>query len=116
MKHIKTYNANNIENKRKYLIKIYNNFLKQIEKQIVTENLSVRDTEALVKKYQESLLPKAKKPKSDSFEIDEEQKKTFAHYFGAKVDIKSAGNGKGKITIPFHSEEDFERILKLIKG
>jgi ParB family chromosome partitioning protein len=82
---------------------------------IVTENLSVRDTEALVKKHQESLLPKAKKPKADSFQIDEEQKKTFAHYFGAKVDIKSAGNGKGKITIPFHSEEDFERILKLIK-
>jgi sensor histidine kinase regulating citrate/malate metabolism len=25
-------------------------------------------------------------------------------------------NGKGKITIPFHSEEDFNRILKLIKG
>ncbi len=82
---------------------------------IVTENLSVRDTEALVKKYKESLLPKAKKTKTDSFQIDEDQKKTFAHYFGTKVDIKSAGNGKGKITIPFHSEEDFERILKLIK-
>ena len=83
---------------------------------IVTENLSVRDTEALVKKYQESLLPKTKKAKTESFQIDEEQKKFFATYFGAKVDIKSAGNGKGKITIPFHSEEDFERILKLIKG
>ena len=82
---------------------------------IVTENLSVRDTEALVKKYQESLLPKTKKAKTESFQIDEEQKKFFATYFGAKVDIKSAGNGKGKITIPFHSEEDFERILKLIK-
>ena len=83
---------------------------------IVTENLSVRDTEALVKKYQESLLPKTKKAKTESFQIDEEQKKFFATYFGTKVDIKSAGNGKGKITIPFHSEEDFERILKLIKG
>lgn len=83
---------------------------------IVTENLSVRDTEALVKKYQESLLPKAKKAKTESFQVDEEQKKFFATYFGTKVDIKSAGNGKGKITIPFHSEEDFERILKLIKG
>ena len=29
---------------------------------------------------------------------------------------KLAGNGKGKITIPFHSEEDFNRIVKLIKG
>ena len=83
---------------------------------IVTENLSVRDTEALVKKYQESLLPKTKKAKTESFQIDEEQKKFFANYFGTKVDIKTAGNGKGKITIPFHSEEDFERILKLIKG
>lgn len=83
---------------------------------IVTENLSVRDTEALVKKYQESLLPKTKKAKTESFQINEEQKKFFATYFGTKVDIKSAGNGKGKITIPFHSEEDFERILKLIKG
>ena len=37
-------------------------------------------------------------------------------YFGTKVDVKVAGNGKGKITIPFHSEEDFNRIIKLIKG
>ena len=29
--------------------------------------------------------------------------------------LNVAGNGKGKITIPFHSEEDFKRILKLIK-
>jgi ParB family chromosome partitioning protein len=28
--------------------------------------------------------------------------------------VKVAGNGKGKITIPFHSEEDFNRIIKLI--
>ena len=30
--------------------------------------------------------------------------------------VKVAGNGKGKITIPFHSEEDFNRILKLINS
>ena len=35
---------------------------------------------------------------------------------GSKIDVKVAGNGKGKITIPFHSEEDFNRIIKLIKG
>ena len=45
-----------------------------------------------------------------------EQKDAFNTYFGAKVDVKIAGNGKGKITIPFHSEEDFNRIIKLIKG
>lgn len=83
---------------------------------VVTENLSVRETEALVKKYQESLKPKAAKPKSSSFEIEETEKKAFTNFFGAKVDVKVAGNGKGKITIPFHSEEDFNRILKLINN
>ena len=92
-----------------------NDIQSDIYHKIITENLSVRDTEALVKKHQESLLPKTKKTKSDSFQVKEEQKKTFADYFGAKVDIKATGSGKGKITIPFHSEEDFERILKLIK-
>ena len=84
---------------------------------VVTQNLSVRDTEALVKKYQEGLKPKTGKPISTkSFEIPTEQKKTFADFFGAKVDVNVAANGKGKISIPFHSEEDFNRIMKLINN
>lgn len=84
---------------------------------VVTQNLSVRETEALVKNYQDSLKPKAAKPaKGNSFDVKEEEKKAFANYFGTKVDVKVAGNGKGKITIPFHSEEDFNRILKLINS
>ena len=58
----------------------------------------------------------ATKAKSASFEIDESQKKAFSNYFGNKVDVKVAGNGKGKITIPFQSEEDLKRIIELIKG
>lgn len=88
-----------------------------IYQKIVSQNLSVRDTEALVKNYHESLKPKAAtKAKSASFEIDESQKKAFSNYFGNKVDVKVAGNGKGKITIPFQSEEDLKRIIELIKG
>ena len=84
---------------------------------VVTQNLSVRETEALVKNYQDSLKPKTAKPtKGISFDVKEEEKKAFANYFGTKVDVKVAGNGKGKITIPFHSEEDFNRILKLINS
>ena len=87
-----------------------------IYQKIVSQNLSVRDTETLVKNYQESLKPKTiSTAKSDSFEIAETQKNTFNTYFGTKVDVKVAGNGKGKITIPFHSQEDFNRIIKLIK-
>ena len=88
-----------------------------IYQKIVSQNLSVRDTEALVKSYQDSLKPKlATKAKSASFEVAPSEKNKFTDYFGTKVDIKVAGNGKGKITIPFHSEEDFNRIVKLIKG
>jgi len=88
-----------------------------IYQKIVSQNLSVRDTESLVKNYQESLKPAPPKPaKGTAFDIDESEKKAIGSYFGTKVDVKVAGNGKGKITIPFHSEEDFNRIIKLIKG
>ena len=84
---------------------------------IVSQNLSVRETETLVKNYQESLKPKAiSKVKPSTFVVNDDEKKSFTNYFGAKVDVKVAGNGKGKITIPFHSEEDFNRIMKLIKS
>ena len=82
---------------------------------IVMENLSVRETEALVKNHQDSLKPApAKSKKTNNFSIDESQKKDIAAFFGAKIDVKVAGNGKGKITIPFHSEEDLNRIINLL--
>jgi ParB family chromosome partitioning protein len=85
---------------------------------IVSQNLSVRETEALVKKYQDSLKPSPAKgsSKDKSFKVEDEQKKTITDFFGAKVDVKVDEKGKGKITIPFHSEEDFNRIIKLIQG
>ena len=84
---------------------------------IVMENLSVRETEALVKSYQESLKPSAPKAKKTTgFSIDESQTKAITNFFGTKIDVKVAGNGKGKITIPFHSEEDLNRIIKLLKN
>jgi ParB family chromosome partitioning protein len=88
-----------------------------IYQKIVSQNLSVRDTEALVKNYQDSLKPKnAVSHKASNFEIEENDKNIFNSYFGNKVDVKVAANGKGKITIPFKSSEDFKRILELIKG
>ncbi|KVV15971.1 ParB/RepB/Spo0J family partition protein [Flavobacterium sp. TMP13] len=89
-----------------------------IYQKIVSQNLSVRETETLVKNYQEGLKPKAegKTKPAASFVVKETQKNTFNDYFGTKVDIKVAGSGKGKITIPFQSEEDFSRLMKLING
>lgn len=88
-----------------------------IYQKILSDNLSVRETESLVKNYQESLKPKPlSKAKTATFEVEDAEKKAITNYFGTKVDVKVAGNGKGKITIPFHSEEEFKRILKLIQN
>ncbi|KOS07913.1 chromosome partitioning protein ParB [Flavobacterium akiainvivens] len=91
-----------------------------IYQKIVSSNLSVRETEALVKNYHEGLNPteaaKAIEAKPTSFNIADEEKKAFTSFFGAKVDVKVDRKGKGKITIPFSSEEDFNRIIKLIQG
>ena len=86
-----------------------------IYEKIIENSLSVRATEALVKNYKESkdkTIPSA--PKLPSF--IKEGKKEIATYFGAKVDIKVAKKGNGRLIIPFSSEEDFKRIQKLIKG
>ena len=86
-----------------------------IYQKIVSQNLSVRDTEALVKNYQENLLPTIAKQKTTNAPVSFEKSSELNQYFDAKVDIKMAANGKGKITIPFSSEADFNRIIKLLK-
>lgn len=86
-----------------------------IYEKIIADKLSVRQTEALVKNYHttsETQLPK----EQSTPEFIEKGAKEFANYFGAKVDVKVSKNGRGKITIPFSSEEDFNRIQKLIEG
>ncbi|MGQ8867425.1 ParB/RepB/Spo0J family partition protein [Myroides sp. TSA_177.3] len=84
---------------------------------IIAENLSVRETEALVKRYQEGdTVPATVKaqPKAQPV-VPETYRQSFGRFFGAKVDIKASHSGKGKITIPFYSEEDLERIIKLLE-
>ena len=88
-----------------------------IYQKIISENLSVRETEALVKAYQEGLLNNGNAEtakKKMTYTISNAQQKVFTDFFGAKVDVKIAANGKGKINIPFHSAEDLERIIKLL--
>ncbi len=86
-----------------------------IYQKIVSRNLSVRETEALVKTYQESLKPQASgKTKGSAFAAEDDKLAKIREYFGAKADVKVSANGKGKITIPFKSEADFNRIINLL--
>lgn len=88
-----------------------------IYQKIVSQNLSVRDTEELVRNYQEGVKPKTKTAKAaEALAISDDEKREIISYLGSKIDVKMASNGKGKITIPFKSEVDLKRILKLIKN
>ena len=84
-----------------------------IYEKILREKLSVRQTEDLVKALKGETKTKPKKKSIPTF-IKNNTKK-FNAFFGHPVDIKVNANGKGKITIPFHSEEDFNRIKKLLE-
>ncbi len=91
----------------------------EIYHKVIMENLSVRETETLVKEYQEGVqnaaLQKENPKKKMLYTISDNQKRVFTDFFGAKVDVKIAASGKGKISVPFHSAEDLERILKLLE-
>lgn len=87
----------------------------EVYEKIITNKLSVRATEQLVKNLNSETSTKTE---SASIEIPKHIKKgvkEFSEYFGHKIDVKIAKNGSGKITIPFHSEEDFNRIKKLVQ-
>jgi len=85
-----------------------------IYEKILREKLSVRQTEDLVKTFKNGSIAKPKKKAQPSFVKN--NIKEFSNFFGHKIEITSNAKGKGKITIPFHSEEDFNRIKKLIEG
>lgn len=84
-----------------------------IYEKILREKLSVRQTEDLVKSLKTGTIAKAKKKTIPSFVKN--STKEISEFFGHKVAISVTNNGKGKISIPFHSEEDFNRIKNLLK-
>ena len=95
----------NVENKEEQL---------NIYEKILQEKLSVRQTEELVKNLKSggvSAKPKRKVvPKYIKDSIQE-----ISSFFSHKVDVNVSSKGKGKLVIPFHSEEDFNRIKNLLK-
>lgn len=89
----------------------------EIYEAILSKSLSVRDTEALVKNYKKDhTIETPVKEEEEMPKYIKKGMKEFSEYFGHRVDVKVGKNGRGKITIPFHSEEDFTRIKKLLKS
>lgn len=88
--------------------------------QILSEGLSVRNVEELVKyvvaggKLEDK---KAEKQKADKAALPEGYdmlKEHLSSFFQTKVQLVCNNKGKGKITIPFSSEEELEKLISLL--
>ena len=87
-----------------------------IYEKILQNSLSVRETEQLVRDAQEGDKPAKAKAATAIPQTYKKGIKDFTEYLGTKVEVKVTKKGSGKVTIPFTSEEDFNRIKKLIQG
>jgi ParB family chromosome partitioning protein len=85
-----------------------------IYQKILSDGLSVRDTEKMVKELKTE--PLSRKPtKTNSLpEHISKQTKELNDLLDTKVTTTMTNSGKGKITISYASKADFERIVKLI--
>lgn len=84
-------------------------------KRIVSEELSVRKTEEIVRALSESKSSTAGKTKnSTTHEYKKLQDKLSTH-FDTKVSLKVDEKNQGEIKIPFFSVEDFNRILEILE-
>lgn len=88
----------------------------EIYEKIIEKSLSVRETEVLVRELNSDGKPAKTTKKVSVPKTYKKGIKEFNEYLGTKVDVKVTKKGSGKLTIPFSSEEDFERIKKLIRG
>ncbi len=86
-----------------------------IYEKILSDKLSVRETEAIVRGLKNTTAGAAPKKKTLPTFAKEAQS-SLSNYFDSKVSIKVSANGKGQLVVPFTSKEDFERILNQIKG
>ncbi len=85
----------------------------QTARQVEAKSLSVRQTEALVRRLQEEKEhPKEpKKVDPDIYRLQE----SLSERIGANVDIKHSAKGKGKLTIQYSSLDELDGILEHIK-
>lgn len=96
----------NLENSREQL---------RIYEKVISENLSVRETEALVRNLKIKPKKKTLTKKTVLPNYLKTAKKELSKYLDSPVIIKSSATNKGNVSIPFKNKKDFYRILNLLK-
>ncbi len=87
----------------------------EIYQKIISENLSVRETEKLVKELKEVPLSRKREPKKAPVpEFVTQSTSRLNDVLDTKVSNKMSKSGKGKLIIDYDSLAEFERIVKLI--
>ncbi|QEY17528.1 ParB/RepB/Spo0J family partition protein [Cellvibrio sp. KY-GH-1] len=88
---------------------------KEIARQIVAKGLSVRQTEALVRHYQESQNQEKVKPEVQVSADIRRLQDQLSETLGAGVEIQHGAKGKGKLVISYNSLDELDGILGHIK-
>ncbi len=84
-------------------------------KEIKNKQLSVRQTEELVRKlYRNTSSVVKSSKKSNLNDAYKRIENNLASYFSTKVTLKHGSNGKGNITIEYYSKEELDKILELM--
>jgi len=80
---------------------------------VAAKNFSVREAEAFVRKLQTpSKKSSTSQPDTDILRLEKE----LSERLGAKVNISHTAKGKGKVIIGYHSLDELDGILSVIRG
>jgi ParB family chromosome partitioning protein len=85
--------------------------------EIIRNEFSVRRVEEIVRNYNEDSSSFQAEEKVKPLKYPTEYQDLYSHltkHFQSKIDFKMDQNGKGRITIPFSSTKDLERILGIL--
>lgn len=88
---------------------------RQVVKEILERNLSVRETEETVKKIIKDKTSKRILKKKNTSPVFLDLQEQLQNKFGTKVLIKDSGK-RGKIEIEYYNYDDLQRIIDLIVG
>lgn len=96
----------------------------ELYQMILQDKLSVREVEELAKALQQPLADEAESVNKETKQAKRTRSFTnqefktlesqLAKVFSTKVSLRCTANGKGKLTIPFATDEELERIIVLL--